>query len=68
MERYLRLGNVARQVAIASGEMYPEIGICQRVSWDKQLQDKASLANAGNPMFHKKNIRRCGADPPKNSS
>ncbi|KAH9970338.1 hypothetical protein BJV74DRAFT_867249 [Russula compacta] len=27
MERYSRLGNVARQVAIASGEMYPAIGI-----------------------------------------
>jgi hypothetical protein len=30
MERPLRLGNAARQVAIASGEMYPECGISRR--------------------------------------
>ena len=43
MKRYLRLGNVARQVAIASDEMYPAIGIDRRRRWDKELQDKASL-------------------------
>ena len=52
MSRYSRLGNVARQVAITSGEMYPAIGISQ-ISRDKELQDKASLGNFRNPMFLK---------------
>jgi len=31
MARCPRLGNVARQVAITSGEMYPESGISERL-------------------------------------
>ena len=53
MEKISRLGNMARQVAIASGEMYPAIGNFQRVRLDKELQDKANLGNPGNGMLYK---------------
>jgi len=57
-----------RAVAIASDEKYPESGISQRVSVVRPLADKSSVGIDGNGMPSNENVRRRGADPPKNES
>ena len=60
--------NVARQVAIASDEIFPQTGISQSARSMRRGADKSSLGNAGNAIFCMKAIFRDGADPPKNVS
>jgi len=57
-----------RAVAIASGEMYPESGMSQRMSVTRPGADKSSFGIDGNGMLLNLSVRRRGADPPKNES
>ena len=66
--RASRLGNAARQVAISSGEMYPDIGTSTRPRLVMWVADKMNLGNVGNGMPYKKKDFKSGADPPKKVS
>ena len=68
IERDSRWGNVARQVAITSGDMYPEFGISSRWRRTMRGKHKINLGNDGNGMLPNRNDCRHGADPPKNVS
>jgi hypothetical protein len=68
MERDPRLGNAAKQVAIASGEMYPAIQISNKLSWTSFVQPNTNSGNAGNGMLPRQKDRRRGAHLPKNVS
>jgi hypothetical protein len=54
-----------RQMAIASGEMYPSGGILTRQRVTRCVVDKSSLGSPGNEMPSKRKNRRSGADPPR---
>src|SRR6266478_592426 len=62
------LVNAERQERIASGEMYPELGILQSSRSTRSVADKSSFRNPGNGMRVKESDCRRGADPPKNES
>src|SRR6266850_2208144 len=64
----LSLVNVDRLATIASGEMYPEWGILERERRTRSVVDRSSFPNPGNGMPVKDNVRRRGADPPRNES
>jgi hypothetical protein len=60
-----------RQMAVASGEMYPSGGILTRQRVTRCVVDESSLGSPGNDineMPSKRKNRRSGADPPKNES
>jgi hypothetical protein len=58
----------AREVAISSGEKYPESGMFQRLSETSRWADKSSFGIDGNGILFNLSLRRRGADPPKNDS
>jgi hypothetical protein len=57
-----------REVASASGEMYPESGMPQRESETSRWADKSSFGIDRNGILSNLSDQRCGADLPKNDS
>jgi hypothetical protein len=57
MLTYLRLAITAKPATIASGEMYPERGVLERVMWTRSVVDKRIFGSAGNGMAS--NSRSC---------
>jgi hypothetical protein len=62
------LVDVDRLATIASGEIYPELGISQRCRVTRSVVDKSSFPIPGNGMPSNRILRRRGVDPPKNES
>src|SRR6266852_4335675 len=62
------LVNVDRQVAIASAEMYPELGIRESLRWTRSVADKSRFGKPGNGMYSRISFRSRGAYPPKKES
>jgi hypothetical protein len=65
---FLSFVNVDRAVTIASGEMYPELGILQRPRSTRSLVDKSSFPTVGNEIPTKQSDRNDGVDPTMNES
>jgi hypothetical protein len=65
MVRNLRLINVDKHVAIASGEKYPALGILLSRTSVRSPEDERNLGNVGNGTPSKSKKCRYGADPPK---
>jgi hypothetical protein len=61
------LGNAAKHVTIASGEMQPVGGISLIQCPTRSQVDERSVGNAGEGMSHNSIACKHGADPPKNS-
>ena len=57
MLTYLRLAITAKPATIATGEMYPERGVLERVMWTRSVVDKRIFGSAGNGMAS--NSRSC---------
>jgi hypothetical protein len=66
--RNLSFGSADRDVAIVSGEMYPDSGILIRLRYVRSLVDERSCGNDGNEIRERVRRRRLGADPFKSLS
>jgi len=62
------LVNVARDAAIASGEIYPVLGISSRWSSTRPRVDKRNFGNVGNGTCQNLILWRRGGAPPRNIS
>ena len=68
MEKYLRIGNADKDLAIVSGGMYPELGISKRSRYVRSLVDESNRGKDGNEIPQRVRYCRHGADPFKNVS
>jgi hypothetical protein len=68
MSTFWGLVNIAKQAAIASGEMYRMFVISSRWRWTRSLADKRRFGRVGNGTLRNSIFWRRGADPPKNVS
>src|SRR6266850_5722674 len=64
-DRDLRLGNVARDRTIISGEMCLEFGKLKRPRLTMWVADRINLGNEENEKSDKTHVRKRGADPPR---
>jgi hypothetical protein len=68
MQRDLSFGNADKDLAIVSGEMYPELGIFKRSRNARSLVDERSRGKDGKETENKVRCCRHGAGPFKNVS